>query len=70
VPEISILTFENVIYEAGYARRQPGWKPHLTDKQEQVRYEWAIAHNPNCDKEYDGKGYDFTQVVFTDKTLA
>jgi hypothetical protein len=70
VPKISISTFENVMYEAGYARRRPGWKPHLTDEQEQVRYEWAIAHNPDRDEEYDGKGYDFTQVVFTDETPA
>lgn len=70
VPKMSITTFENVMYEAGFARRRPGWKPHLTDEQEQVRYEWALAHNPDRDEEYDSKGYDFTQVVFTDETPA
>ena len=69
-PEISITTFENVMYEAGYARRRPGWKPHLTSEQEQQRYEWALAHNPDRDEEYDNKGYDFTAVVFTDETPA
>jgi hypothetical protein len=30
LPSMSITTFENVMYEAGYARRRPGWKPKLT----------------------------------------
>lgn len=70
VPEISVTTFENVMYEAGYARRRPGWKPSLTSEQEKERYEWALAHNPDKDKEYDNKGFDFHQVVFSDETPA
>ncbi|KAF2632546.1 hypothetical protein BU25DRAFT_470290 [Macroventuria anomochaeta] len=31
VPEMSITTFENIMYEAGYTHRAPGWKPSLTD---------------------------------------
>ena len=30
IPKMRITTFENVMYEAGYARRRPGWKPPLT----------------------------------------
>jgi hypothetical protein len=30
VSEISISLFESVMYEAGYSRRKPGWKPPLT----------------------------------------
>ncbi|KAF1974995.1 hypothetical protein BU23DRAFT_634967 [Bimuria novae-zelandiae CBS 107.79] len=29
LPPMSVSTFENVMYEAGYARRKPGWKPPL-----------------------------------------
>lgn len=35
VPRMSITIFENVMYEAGYARRKPGWKPELTREQEE-----------------------------------
>lgn len=59
VPEISIKTFENIMYEVGYARRRPGWKPSLAHEQEQERYAWAIAQNPGKDKEYDNKGFNF-----------
>src|SRR4051812_46352259 len=34
VPQISRSTFENVMYEAGYSRGRPGWKPTLTRGQE------------------------------------
>ncbi|KAF2627728.1 hypothetical protein BU25DRAFT_310346, partial [Macroventuria anomochaeta] len=70
VPEMSITTFENVMYEAGYARRAPGWKPSLTPEQEKERDAWAHAHNPDKYKEGDNLGYDFTQVVFSDETPA
>jgi hypothetical protein len=70
VPKISCTTFENVMYEAGYARRRPGWRPHLTPQQERARYEWALAHNPDKDKEYDNQGFDFYQVCFSDETPA
>jgi hypothetical protein len=30
VPQMSVTTFENVMYEAGYSRRKLGWKPTLT----------------------------------------
>jgi hypothetical protein len=39
IPEISVSTFENVMFEAGYSRRKPGWKPPLTRHQERVRYQ-------------------------------
>ena len=57
------------MYEAGYARRKPGWRPLLTPQQEE-RYEWPLTHNSNLHKEYDNLGYDFKQVVFTDETPA
>lgn len=70
VPKMSVTTFENVMYEAGYARRRPGWKPTLTPQQEDERYEWALAHNPDLNEVGDNLGYDFTEVVFTDETPA
>lgn len=70
VPEISVTTFENVMYEAGYSRKRPGWKPLLTPEQEEERYQWALAHNPDLYEVGDGLGYDFRKVVFTDETPA
>jgi hypothetical protein len=58
------------MYEAGYARRAPGWKPSLTPDQEKERLAWAHAHNPDKYEEGDNLGYDFTQVVFSDETPA
>ncbi|KAF1972838.1 hypothetical protein BU23DRAFT_568679 [Bimuria novae-zelandiae CBS 107.79] len=69
-PEISVTTFENVMYEAGYSRRRPGWKPPLTPNQERERYRWALAHNPDKYEYGDGLGFDFKQVIFTDETPA
>jgi hypothetical protein len=70
VPKMSITTFENVMCEAGYARRRPGWKPALTPEQEKERYVWALEHNPDLHEEYDNRGFNFHEVVFTNKTLA
>ena len=70
VPSMSVTTFENVMYEAGYARRRPGWKPALTPEHEKERYAWALEHNPELHEEYDNKGFDFHEVVFTDETPA
>ena len=70
VPKMSITTFENVMYEARYARRRPGWKPALTPEQEKERYVWALEHNPDLHEEYDNKGFNFHEVVFTDETPA
>lgn len=70
LPKISITTLENVMYEAGYARRRPGWKPILTPAQEEERYQWALIHNPDKYKEYDGLGFNFRIVCFTDETPA
>jgi hypothetical protein len=70
LPKISITLHQNVMYAAGYARCRPGWKPHLTPEQEQVRYKWALAHNPNQYEYGDGLGFDFCNIVFTDKTPA
>ena len=70
VPEISTTTFENVMYEAEYSRRRPGWKPPLTKAQKKERYEWALDHNPDLYKEYDNLGFNFRKVYFTDETPA
>ena len=70
VPEMSISTFENVLYKVGYARRSPGWKPSLTPDQEKERKAWVIEHDPDDEHYGDLKGYDFHQVVFTDETPA
>jgi hypothetical protein len=70
VPEISTSTFENIMYDVGYSRRKPDWKPPLTPAQKRERYQWALDHNPDKYKEYDNLGYNFREVVFTDETLA
>ncbi|KAF1940937.1 hypothetical protein EJ02DRAFT_318152, partial [Clathrospora elynae] len=38
--------------------------------QKRERLQWALDHNPDLHKEYDNKGYNFRQVVFTNKTPA
>ncbi|KAF1934694.1 hypothetical protein EJ02DRAFT_507396 [Clathrospora elynae] len=68
--ELGVSTFENIMYEAGYSRKKPGWKPPLTRAQKRERLQWALDHNPDLHKEYDNKGYNFRQVVFTDETPA
>jgi hypothetical protein len=70
VPQMSITTFENVMYEAGYSRKKPGWKPPLTAKEEQERYQWALAHNPDLHCIGDGQGFNFRTVAYTDETPA
>lgn len=70
LPNLSISTLENIMYEAGYSRRKPGWKPPLTPAQERERYQWALTHNPDRDHEYDNNGFNFREVVFTDETPA
>lgn len=70
IPKISISTFENVMYEAGYARRRPGWKPKLTPEEIKSRFEWAKAHNPDKDELYDNKGFNFRLVCYSDETPA
>ncbi|KAF2832724.1 hypothetical protein CC86DRAFT_93348 [Ophiobolus disseminans] len=69
-PDISILLFESIMYKASYSRRKPGWKPPLTQAQKKERLTWALDHNPDLEEEYDNKGYNFRQVVFTDETPA
>jgi hypothetical protein len=32
--------------------------------------EWALAYNPDKYEYRDSKGFDFTEVMFTDETLA
>ena len=39
VPEISVTTFQNVMYEAGYSRHRPSWRPPLTKDQEEEQYQ-------------------------------
>ncbi|KAF2627244.1 hypothetical protein BU25DRAFT_468862 [Macroventuria anomochaeta] len=70
LPKISVTLHQNVMYNAGYAQRRPGWKPHLTPEQEQERYKWALVHNPDRYEYGDGLGFDFRNVVFTDETPA
>jgi transposase len=70
LPNFSVSLHENIMYNAGYARRRPGWKPPLNDEQKRERLEWALVHNPDKDEYGDGKGFDFTQVIFTDETPA
>ncbi|KAF1967907.1 hypothetical protein BU23DRAFT_658121, partial [Bimuria novae-zelandiae CBS 107.79] len=70
LPPMSVSTFENVMYEAGYARRKPGWKPPLTEQEMQDRYKWALAHNPDRYKEGDNLGFNFRKCVYTDETPA
>jgi hypothetical protein len=70
IPVMSITTFENVMYEAGYARRKPGWKPPLTPEEEAERYQWAKEHNPDRYALNDSLGFNFRTVAFTDKTPA
>ncbi|KAF1967153.1 hypothetical protein BU23DRAFT_429410, partial [Bimuria novae-zelandiae CBS 107.79] len=70
LPPMSVSTFENVMYEAGYTRRKPGWKPPLTEDEMQDRCAWAVAHNPDKYKEGDGLGFNFRSCVYTDETLA
>ncbi|KAF2002013.1 hypothetical protein P154DRAFT_521183 [Amniculicola lignicola CBS 123094] len=67
---ISVSLFENVMYEAGYSRRKPGFRPPLTAAEKKKRFEWALAHNPNKDEEGDNKGFNFRRVVYTDETPA
>jgi hypothetical protein len=69
-PSLSVSTFENVMYEAGYSRRKPGWKPPLTSSQRRERLQWALKHNPDRYETGDGLGFDFRSVVFTDETPA
>ena len=67
---MSVSTFENVMDEAGYSRRKPGWKPTLTPAQEKERYVWALQHNPDRYEVGGGLGFDFRTAVFTDETPA
>ena len=58
------------MYKAGYAQHRPSQKLHLTPKQEKERYAQALEHNPNKNKEYNNKGFNFFKIAFTDKTPA
>ncbi|RMZ66319.1 Transposable element Tcb2 transposase [Pyrenophora seminiperda CCB06] len=70
VPKTSISTFENIMYDAGYARRKPGWKPKLSPDEENRRFLWALHHNPDKYAYGDGEGFDFRQVAYSDETPA
>ena len=37
-PSISISTFENIMYAAGYSRKKPSWKPKLTAEEEKAHF--------------------------------
>ncbi|KAF1964536.1 hypothetical protein BU23DRAFT_521022, partial [Bimuria novae-zelandiae CBS 107.79] len=62
---LSVRSFENLTYEAGYGRKAPGRKPMLEDAQKKRRLEWALAHNPDLYKYSDGLA-----LFFTDETPA
>jgi hypothetical protein len=68
--KISVSLLENIIYEAGYARRRPSWKPLLTPKEEKESYRWALIHDPDRYKSGDNLGFNFHTVCFTDQTPA
>jgi hypothetical protein len=68
--KISVTTIENVMYQAGFSRRRPGWKPSLTPSQQKERYAWALRYNPDKYELGDRLGFDFRTVVFTDETPA
>ncbi|KAF1969062.1 hypothetical protein BU23DRAFT_557913 [Bimuria novae-zelandiae CBS 107.79] len=68
--KLSVTRFENIMYEAGYARRAPGFKPTLDDVQRERRFQWALAHNPDLYEYGDGLGFDFRRVIYTDETPA
>ncbi|KAF2622863.1 hypothetical protein BU25DRAFT_494728 [Macroventuria anomochaeta] len=70
VPRMSVTTFENIMYEYGYACHCPSWKPHLTPEQEKEQYVWALEHNPDKDEEYDNKGFNFYGIAYTDEMPA
>ncbi|KAI0616958.1 hypothetical protein TUN199_11052, partial [Pyrenophora tritici-repentis] len=70
LPNFSVTLHQNIMYDAGYARRRPGWKPPLNEEQQRERLQWALAHNPDKYEYGDGKGFKFTEVVFTDETPA
>jgi hypothetical protein len=65
---MSILTFENVIYKAGYSRRRPGLRPPFTPEEENDRYQWVKEHNPDRRTVNDDKGFNFQIVAYTDET--
>jgi transposase len=50
LPNFSVSLHENIMYNAGYARRRPGWKPPLNDEQKRERLEWALVHNLDKDE--------------------
>ncbi|KAF1977106.1 hypothetical protein BU23DRAFT_565254 [Bimuria novae-zelandiae CBS 107.79] len=56
------------MYEAGYARRAPGFKPALTDDQRRRRFQWALAHNPDKHEYGDGLGFNFRRVIYRRNT--
>jgi hypothetical protein len=70
LPNFSISLHQNIMYDAGYARRRPGWKPPLSPEQQHERLQWALAHNPNKYVYGDGISFDFRVVVFTNETPA
>jgi hypothetical protein len=70
IPKMSISTFENVMYEAGFARRKPGWKPKLSASEEARRYRWALDHNPDKYAYGDNLGFNFRLVAYSDETPA
>jgi len=70
IPRISISTFENVMYGAGYSRKRPGWKPPLSPEEVRKRYQWALKHNPDLYKKDDNLGFNFRDVCYSDETPA
>ncbi|KAF2621130.1 hypothetical protein BU25DRAFT_426733 [Macroventuria anomochaeta] len=69
VPQMSISTFENILYKACFSRKKPGWKPPLTAKEEQEHYQWALDHNPDLHHIGDGQGFNFALLLILMRLL-
>ncbi|PZD23186.1 HTH-Tnp-Tc3-2 domain containing protein, partial [Pyrenophora tritici-repentis] len=69
-PNLSISTFENVMYGAGYKRRKPGWKPPLSASQRHEGLQWALKYN--TDKHQHGleKSADLIRTWHDDEVYA
>lgn len=67
---MSISLFKNIMYQANYAPKKPGWKPKLSLSDIQSRFEWALADNPDKNELNDGEGFNFRTVCYTDETPA
>jgi hypothetical protein len=70
LPKFSVTLHQNIMYEADYDWRRPGWRPPLTPEQQEEQLAWALAHNPDKYEYGNRVGFDFRTVIFTDETPA